>query len=70
MKDIERKQQILFMKDVEKILGISSITLRRWWVAGYFPKPVKMNGSMLAWHHDVIHQWINENTKGEFNPPV
>ncbi|VEG89603.1 helix-turn-helix transcriptional regulator [Legionella spiritensis] len=62
------EQQLLFIKDVEKITGCNRMTLRRWWIAGNFPKPVKLNGSVLAWHYDIIEQWINDNTKQIFNP--
>jgi prophage regulatory protein len=61
MEHKELKQQLLYTKDLEQILGLSSLTLRRWWMAGKFPKPVKLNDSLLSWHHSVIEKWINEN---------
>lgn len=56
-------QQILFITDIEKIIGRGRLTLRRWWMDGKFPVPVKLNGRTLAWHKDVIDEWINRNMK-------
>ncbi|WP_419420725.1 helix-turn-helix transcriptional regulator [Legionella sp. D16C41] len=54
------KQQVLFINDVEQLIGRNRHTLRRWWMEGKFPKPVKLNGSILSWHYKVIEQWINQ----------
>jgi len=56
-------QQILFITDLEKIIGRNRLTLRRWWADGKFPKPVKLNGTTLAWHTTVINEWIDQNIK-------
>lgn len=58
-------QQVLFITDLEKILGRNRLTLRRWWLEGKFPKPVKLNGTTLAWHAESINDWINQNLKIE-----
>ena len=54
-------QQILFINDVEKMIGRNRLTLRRWWLAGKFPKPVKLNDTDLAWETTVIEHWIKTN---------
>ncbi|HBI21279.1 MAG TPA: hypothetical protein DDY37_01605 [Legionella sp.] len=59
----ELSQQVLFITDLEKIIGRNRLTLRRWWMEGKFPKPVKLNGTTLAWHSNVIHNWINQTIK-------
>lgn len=56
-------QQVLFITDLEKILGRNRLTLRRWWMEGKFPKPVKLNGTTLAWHTEAVNDWINQNIK-------
>ena len=56
-----QRQKLLFIKDVEQILGRNRLTLRRWWEANKFPKPTKLNGTVLAWRTDVIDQWINDS---------
>lgn len=68
MKKSQFKQQLLFTKDVEQITGFKRVTLRRWWREGCFPAPVKLNGSVLTWLYNNIHQWINGNTKHAANP--
>lgn len=54
-------QQVLFITDLEKIIGRNRLTLRRWWTEGKFPRPVKLNGTTLAWHAKSIHDWIHQN---------
>lgn len=56
-------QQILFIQDIETIIGKDRLTLRRWWQVGKFPEPVKLHGTTLAWHRDVVDEWINQNMK-------
>lgn len=56
-------QQVLFINDVESIIGKDRLTLRRWWMDGRFPKPVKLHGTTLAWHKDVIDNWITQYIK-------
>ena len=56
-------QQILFITDVEKIIGRNRLTLRRWWMEGKFPAPIKLNGTTLAWYADTIYDWIDLNFK-------
>lgn len=58
-------QQILFINDLEVIIGRDRLTLRRWWMDGKFPQPVKLHGRTLAWHKDVIEEWINQNIKNK-----
>jgi len=59
----ELSQQVFFITDLEKIIGRNRLTLRRWWMDGKFPKPVKLNGTTLAWHSNAIHDWINQSVK-------
>lgn len=54
-------QKLLFIKDVERTIGRHRLTLRRWWMAGKFPKPVKLNGTSLAWRSEIVDQWIYQN---------
>ena len=54
-------QKLLFIKDVEQIIGRNRLTLRRWWEKSKFPRPTKLNGTVLAWRTDVIDQWINDS---------
>ena len=56
-------QQVLFITDLEKIIGRNRLTLRRWWEDGKFPRPVKLNGTTLVWHAESITDWINQNIK-------
>ncbi|STX50963.1 prophage regulatory protein-like protein [Legionella busanensis] len=60
MQDVEVKQQVLFIKDVEQMIGRDRTTLRRWWLSGRFPKPVKLNDAVLSWNYKAIEQWIDQ----------
>ena len=55
------KQKLLYIQDVEQIIGRSRLTLRRWWMAGHFPIPTKLNSSVLAWRTESIERWIDQN---------
>lgn len=57
------QQQILFINDLEKMLGRNRLTIRRWWMNGKFPSPIKLNGTSLAWHIETVNAWISQNIK-------
>lgn len=59
----DRTQKILFTTDLEKIIGRDRLTLRRWWMKGNFPMPIKLNSRTLAWHSETINDWINQNIR-------
>lgn len=61
--DNKIQQQILFITDLEKLIGRGRLTLRRWGIDGKFPSPVKLHGTTLAWHADTVYQWIEQNLK-------
>lgn len=61
METNNHNQKILFIKDVEKMIGRTRFTLRRWWSDGKFPQPIKLNGTALAWHSVTIENWIGKN---------
>ncbi len=54
------KPKLYFIKDAEQIVRRNRLTLRRWWESEKFPKPTLIS-NRLAWHADVIDQWIDEN---------
>lgn len=47
-------QKILLIPDLEIMIGRNRITLRRWWLTGKFPRPVKLNGTTSAPHGRVL----------------
>lgn len=57
----EIPQQVLFITDLEKLIGRNRLTLRRWWMSGKFPAPIKLNGTTLAWHRETISHWIEQS---------
>lgn len=67
MQESQFKEQLLFTKDVEQITEFNCVIHRKWLREGYFPAPVKLNGSVLTWHQDDIHQWIDDITKRASN---
>lgn len=46
-----------------ELVGVSRQTLRRWYRAGTFPKPLEINGILLFKNSDLI-QWFNEKSLG------
>ncbi|WP_106225099.1 helix-turn-helix transcriptional regulator [Legionella pneumophila] len=61
--DNKMPKQILFITDLEELLGRNRLTLRRWWTSGKFPQPVKLNGTTLAWHSETVNHWIQQNMR-------
>lgn len=61
--DNKMSKQILFITDLEELLGRNRLTLRRWWTSGKFPQPVKLNGTTLAWHSEIVSHWIQQNMR-------
>lgn len=47
------------LEEVEKIIGRTRMTLRKWWVKNLFPKPILVN-NRLAWKSTEIETWINK----------
>ena len=43
------KQQILFIDDLEKLIGRNRLTIRRWWEDGKFPAP-----NQIEWHKSGV----------------
>lgn len=54
---LTRKPKIYFIKDVEQIVGRNRLTLRRMWMRGEFPKPIKIN-NRVAWLSSVVDEWL------------
>ncbi|HAU1260467.1 TPA: helix-turn-helix transcriptional regulator [Legionella pneumophila] len=61
--DNKMPKQILFITDLEELLGRNRLILRRWWTSGKFPQPVKLNGTTLAWHSETVNHWIQQNMR-------
>ena len=57
---MKNQSTILYINDVEQLIGKNRVTLRRWWYADQFPKPVKLHSCALAWRKETIEQWIDE----------
>ena len=56
-------KKFYFIRDLEILLGRSRSTLRRWWMAGKFPKPFKLNDITLAWDVTNIHTWCAQQSQ-------
>lgn len=51
-------KKLIFIKTVENKTGRNRQTLWRYWTAGKFPKPVKIE-SANAWLESEVDQWID-----------
>lgn len=47
------------IKPTADLIGVHHQTLRRWWKAGKFPKPLEINGILLFRNADVL-AWLEE----------
>lgn len=47
------------IKPTADLIGVHHQTLRRWWKAGKFPKPININGILLFRNADVL-AWLEK----------
>lgn len=47
------------LKPTADMFGVHTMTLRRWWKEGKFPKPIHINGMPFFRNADLL-QWISE----------
>jgi excisionase family DNA binding protein len=48
---------MLTIQQIATLLGVSRITVRRYWAAGLIPEPVKL-GRTVRWRKSDIDQWL------------
>ena len=53
------------IKPTADLIGVHHQTLRRWWKAGKFPKPININGILLFKNADIL-AWL-ENAQQASN---
>ena len=51
------EKQLLSIFEVAELLGVSPMSIRRWWYSGRLPAPVKI-ASTLRWRSEDIETWI------------
>lgn len=54
---------IMRMADVVARVGVSRMTIIRWYQAGLFPRPVQLGVRSIGWHSDDIDQWLETRPK-------
>ena len=56
------RQNILRMKDVQPLVGLSKSYIYRLGKEGLFPKPISImsNGNSVGWIEHEIHAWIEQ----------
>ncbi len=49
-------------------LGIvrNRMTLRRWVLSGYFPKPLRLSSNTIAWREAEIKSWLEKRERVEY----
>lgn len=52
------------IKDLTKMLRVSSMTLWRWERAGKFPKRIQLGPNCVGWLADDIKAWLDARPRG------
>lgn len=52
---------VMRIKDVAALIGISRWTLKRWVEDEYFPRPTIVGGGLKVWPRDTVQKWIAES---------
>ena len=57
---MEKKESFLTVKAMALKMGVSYKCLRDWWIKGYFPNPISMDGhgGGLRYRESFIDEWI------------
>ena len=56
--------QLLRMRDVERITSLGKTTIKRKMADGTFPKPVKISTRRMGWPAYTIKAWLEERAAG------
>jgi predicted DNA-binding transcriptional regulator AlpA len=57
--------EMLSSKDVAKLLGMTTKTVRRLAERGLFPRPLRINHRLLRWRLADVRRWMAEGLRGE-----
>jgi predicted DNA-binding transcriptional regulator AlpA len=50
--------EIVFVPEVERIVGAHHTSIRRWWRTGQFPAPLRIGPNRIGWQRGVIREWV------------
>ncbi|OBU14754.1 AlpA family phage regulatory protein [Photobacterium aquimaris] len=51
-------QKIITQAQLAVLLHRSKITIWRWIKDGVLPQPMRINGTVLGWHQEIIDEWL------------
>lgn len=54
----DNPDRIIRAREMQKILGISRSTLRRWVVTGNFPSPIPLGPNVVGWKASTKDAWL------------
>ena len=57
--------RLMRIREIAELLGISTITLHRWYKSGAFPEPVRLSPGSIAWRSDTVEDWIANRPGGQ-----
>lgn len=56
------RAKILSTKQVCEIANRSPATLKRWWKAGHFPRPIQHQGRTIGWNSKAVDEWLHSES--------
>ena len=56
-------ERLLTIGQVAHLIGVSRMTIRRWWAAGQFPEPIKVGGRLIRWTPESVTGWVDQRPK-------
>lgn len=54
----DNQDRIIRAQEMQRILGISRSTLRRWVVTGNFPAPLLLGPNVVGWKESTKDAWL------------
>jgi predicted DNA-binding transcriptional regulator AlpA len=59
---------MLSIRGVAAKVGVSTATIRRWWLAGKFPAPAIHLEKTLRWSEEAVAAWIDQHKTAREQP--
>lgn len=56
-------ERLMRMREVLSIVGVARQTLYQWMARDAFPKPLKLNGSTIAWREREVRDWLHSRPR-------
>jgi len=62
--------EYMTLQEVAEKVGVSPLTVRRWWYSGSIVPPVRLSKRCLRWHRAKVELWLRSRIAPPPEPKV